>query len=115
MGRHARRWSTPRKARDGALIMAAGVVLGACGGKHSGGVAHRSEGASGRAVFADACRSCHTLGGRQATQGGDLRGLTIGRRAMLQFVREMPVRPRLSNAQVAAVADYVRSVQRAQR
>jgi hypothetical protein len=56
---------------------------------------------------------CHSLNGRQSArlQGGDLLELHASREAMLQFVREMPVRRSLSSAQVRAVADYVRAVE----
>ncbi len=56
---------------------------------------------------------CHSLTGRQSPrlQGGDLLALHMSRAAMLEFVREMPVRHPLASAQQRTVADYVQAVE----
>lgn len=56
---------------------------------------------------------CHSLDGRPSPhqQGGDLLSVHTTLGQMLEFVREMPVRHRLSSAEQEIVADYVRSVQ----
>ena len=46
-----------------------------------------------------------------APSGGDLLALHMTRAEMLEFVREMPVPHRLTSAEVATVADYVRAVE----
>jgi mono/diheme cytochrome c family protein len=101
---------TPIAAATAALVTAAVLAIAACGGT-------AAKAPSGRAVFATACHSCHTLSGpgAPATQGGDLRELRIERPQLLQFVREMPVRRRLSAAELRAVADYLLGVQRRAR
>ena len=65
-------------------------------------------------LFTRACGACHTLSGVDSPkyQGGDLLGLQMSRPALLQFAREMPVRRRLTSAELATVADYVLAVQR---
>jgi mono/diheme cytochrome c family protein len=102
------------RARAATLLLAgaictAALALTACAGSGGGS-------AAGRALFSEECGSCHTLSGpRRVTQGGDLRAQEIPREAMLQFVREMPVRHALDAREVDAVADYVRAVQRGDR
>jgi len=56
---------------------------------------------------------CHSLTGRQLPrrQGGDLLALHTTRAEMLEFVREMPVPHRMTQAQQQAVADYVRAIE----
>ncbi len=56
---------------------------------------------------------CHSLDGRPSPrqQGGDLLSVQMTLGQMLEFVREMPVRHRLSSADQETVADYVRSVE----
>jgi mono/diheme cytochrome c family protein len=88
--------------------MAAIVVVAAgCG---SSGGPPRSAGA---ALFTDNCAMCHSLDGRASPhrQGGDLLSVHMTRSEMLEFVREMPLRHRLSPAEQETVADYVRSVE----
>jgi mono/diheme cytochrome c family protein len=87
------------------------VVAAAVGGCGTAGVAQHS---GGQALFAQDCGVCHSLSGQQVPprDGGDLLALRVGREAMLQFVREMPVSPRLRPAQLRAVADYVLAVER---
>ena len=72
---------------------------------------------SGQRLFAADCGACHSLSGdeRPSRQGGDLRGLRISHVAMLQFVREMPVRHHLSAVQENGVAKYVLAIERAAR
>ncbi len=88
--------------------LAAAVVLGGCAATPSGSPA------GGRVLFAQACGACHSVTGRQSPrrQGGDLLRLHIGRATMLEFAREMPVRHRLSSAQLQVVVDYVLAVER---
>jgi hypothetical protein len=45
-------------------------------------------------------------------QGGDLLGFHSSGAVMIQFAGEMPVRHRLSQVQLRAVADYVVAVER---
>lgn len=65
-------------------------------------------------MFATSCSSCHTLTGVDSPshQGGDLLHVRISRVQLLQFTREMPVRHRLSTAELSAVTDYVLAMQR---
>ena len=90
--------------------LAALAIAAAAAGCGSGG---GSQHANGTALFAEDCGTCHSLTGRQSPrrQGGDLLALRMTRGEMLEFVREMPVRHRLSSAQLQTVADYVRAVE----
>jgi hypothetical protein len=60
-------------------------------------------------LFAEDCSACHSLVGNESLhrQGGDLLGYRFGRRDLLQFTREMPVRHQLSRVQLAAIVDYL--------
>lgn len=71
------------------------------------------RGPGGRALFVEACGACHTISGRPdpTRQGGDLRDLHVSHDAMLQFIREMPVRHPLRAKQLQAIAHYVLSVE----
>ena len=91
----------------GLAALAVAVVVAGCGS--TGGQPH----ADGAALFTEDCGVCHSLTGRQSPrrQGGDLLALRTTRAQMLEFVSEMPVRHRLSQAQVGVVADYVRAVE----
>ena len=91
----------------GLAALAIAAVAAGCG---SGG---GSQHAGGAALFADDCGMCHSLTGQQSPrrQGGDLLALHMTRAEMLEFVREMPVPHRLTSAEVATVADYVRAVE----
>lgn len=64
--------------------------------------------ASGAAVFAHNCQSCHSLIGNESEhkQGGDLTGYNMSRAQVLTQTREMPTRP-LTAAELNAVVDYV--------
>jgi mono/diheme cytochrome c family protein len=96
-----------RTALAAASALAALAALASCGS--SGGSQH----ASGASLFAEDCAMCHSLTGRQLPrrQGGDLLALHTSRAEMLEFVSEMPVAHRMTEAQQQAVADYVRAVE----
>lgn len=68
----------------------------------------------GRTLFTQACGACHTLNGADSPkhQGGDLLNVHMGHSTLLQFAREMPIRRRLTSAELSAVADYILAVQR---
>ncbi|HEY2260849.1 MAG TPA: c-type cytochrome [Solirubrobacteraceae bacterium] len=93
-----------------AAILLSALAISGCGG--SGGAQP-----NGQALFSQACSACHSLTGVESPkrQGGDLRAGRFSRAVMLQFAREMPVRRRLSEAELRRVADYVVSVERANR
>lgn len=94
-----------RLFRLAAVALAAAV--GGCGGADR----------SGMELFTQDCGVCHSLSGRQSAhrQGGDLLDLDTGRQAMLEFVREMPVRQHLDAVQQRAVVAYVLAVESARR
>lgn len=56
---------------------------------------------------------CHSLVGNESLRriGGDLLGYRMTRRQLVEFTREMPVGRPLTRAQVAAVVDYIFSLQ----
>lgn len=91
-----------------ALVAVASALAG-CGG--SSPAAPRS---AGQTLFAQDCSACHSLTGRESPrrQGGDLRGVRLSPAVMLQFARQMPIRHRLSSAELKVVADYVVAVER---
>jgi mono/diheme cytochrome c family protein len=80
------------------------VALAGCG----------SASRSGAGVFARACAACHSLVGNESRhkQGGDLLGYRLTRAEWLQFTREMPVKKPLTDAEVAAVVDYILRITR---
>jgi mono/diheme cytochrome c family protein len=92
--------------------LAAVLILGGCGGS---GAAPATR--DGKALFARNCSVCHSLTGVESPkrQGGDLLHGRFTREVMLQFTREMPLRHRLSQAELRTVADYVVAVERASR
>lgn len=96
-----------RRGTGLALLAISGALAG-CGAT---GVTSRP---AGRALFTEDCSVCHSLSGRASPrqQGGDLLGFHASRAVMTQFAAEMPVRHRLSQAQLRAVADYVVAVER---
>jgi mono/diheme cytochrome c family protein len=66
-------------------------------------------------VFDAHCELCHSISGssRPEQQGGDLRGLHLPRRELVQFTVEMPiVKSRLTASEVRAVVDYMQAVAR---
>ena len=83
------------------------VVIGAVGVAGCGST--RSGPVSGMEVFAGSCAVCHSLIGKDSLhrQGGDLLDYRISRSSMTQFAREMPVRHRLTPAELATVVTYV--------
>jgi mono/diheme cytochrome c family protein len=95
------------------LMLVAALVAG-CGG------GHKSEPASslteGARVFASSCTGCHTLtaGSGPAPAGGPLAGYRMTNAQIESFVRQMPVRRRLSDREVRAVAAFVAHAQRAE-
>jgi mono/diheme cytochrome c family protein len=94
-------------ARGLALLLLAGAVT-ACGGSRG-----PSTEPSGARVFAGECAVCHSLIGNESLhrQGGDLLGYRISRQQLVQFTREMPVRHRLTPAELDAVVGYVFALQ----
>jgi mono/diheme cytochrome c family protein len=64
-------------------------------------------------VFTQDCAVCHSVVGNESRhkQGGDLLGYRITRQELVQFTREMPVRHRLTGAELSAVVDYVFALQ----
>lgn len=100
-------YASPVRPELGIATLAIVVVAAGCG---SSGGPPRSSGA---ALFTEDCAVCHSLDGRSSPrqQGGDLLLLHMTRVEMLEFVREMPVRHRLSSAEQGIVSDYVRSVE----
>jgi mono/diheme cytochrome c family protein len=103
--------STVRRRLAASAAVAVTVGLIGCGGSS------QQPPPSGQRLFAADCGACHSVSGieRPGRQGGDLRGLRIAHAAMLQFVREMPVRYRLTAVQTNAVAKYVLAIERAAR
>jgi mono/diheme cytochrome c family protein len=95
----------------GLLAAAASAALAGCGGGHAAGP-HAAS--SGRAVFAQACSSCHSISGADnpRRQGGDLLHFHATREQLTQLAGEMPVRHPLSQGDLAAVVDYVMGVER---
>jgi mono/diheme cytochrome c family protein len=107
--------SRPR-ARAGAsaaaVLLAAGII--GCGAGAGNGSGRPTSRVSGRSVFAADCAVCHSISGHSSPkqQGGDLRGLRLPRRELVQFTVEMPaLHHALTPAQVQAVVAYVRSVE----
>jgi mono/diheme cytochrome c family protein len=72
-------------------------VLAGCGGRPLG-----------KRVFASRCAGCHTLTGRDTpVDGGDLALGKLGVADIESFARIMPVRQRMTRAELRAVANYV--------
>lgn len=90
------------------VAVALAIAAAGCGGAGS------PPTRNGRTLFTQACGACHTLNGIDSPkhQGGDLLGVHMSRPALLEFAREMPVRRRLTSAELATVADYILAVQR---
>jgi mono/diheme cytochrome c family protein len=93
-----------------ALVLA--LAPAACGGSSAS-----PPSPDGKALFARDCSSCHSLTGVESPrhQGGDLLHGRFSREVMLQFAREMPVPHRLNEADLQRVANYVVSVEQANR
>jgi mono/diheme cytochrome c family protein len=86
------------------------LIAAACGVCGCGAGASHPTGAQ---VFAEKCAACHSVIGNESRHriGGDLLGYRISRRQLVQFTREMPVRKPLTRDELAAVVDYVFSLQ----
>lgn len=84
-------------------MLAVTLLAAACGAASS------PQAPSGERLFASSCGGCHTLTGADSPshQGGDLLHLHVTHPQLLQFAREMPVRHRLTAAQLEAVTAYV--------
>jgi mono/diheme cytochrome c family protein len=95
-------------------VLAAAAIAALCAGC---GDSHSARATVGRELFARACGACHTLSGVDSAshQGGDLLRAQLSRPVLLQFTREMPVHPPLTERQTEAVADYILAVQRSGR
>lgn len=93
------------------------VLLGACGASGPPRVVLPQRPAGGAVVFQRDCSSCHSLIGNESLHrpGGDLLGYTLTREQLLEQTRQMPVRTRLSDAELNAVVDYVRAMQKRAR
>ena len=94
--------------RRAILASSAAALLAGCGAATPG------RPVSGAHVFAAECQVCHSLIGNESkhTQGGDLIHFHMSRATLTQFSREMPVKHRMSAAQLRAVVDYVRAAER---
>jgi mono/diheme cytochrome c family protein len=91
-----------------AVVALAGLVLLAVGAAGLG-----RESPDGRAVFASSCSGCHSVdGGAARTPGGDLTGYRLTAAEIASFAAVMPVHPRLSAAEIRAVAAYVAARER---
>lgn len=77
------------------------LVTTGCGGSHL----------SGRAIYVQRCAECHTLNGRDTgASGGDLVHPSLDLKTLESFTAAMPVRPKLTRADVEAVSRYVQQV-----
>ena len=90
-----------------APLLALAAALPACGSGQSG------ASPAGRALFQQACGTCHTLTGHNDPrhQGGDLLDFHATRSQMLQLAGEMPVRRPLSQAQLNALVRFVMAME----
>ncbi|MGI8714626.1 MAG: hypothetical protein ACR2NR_15905 [Solirubrobacteraceae bacterium] len=95
----------PLRGAIASILAAGSVALGGCGA---------APGPSARALFGQACGACHSLSATDdpRRQGGDLLRFRSSRTQLLQFASEMPVRRALSPAQLQAVVDFLREVER---
>ncbi|HEX4009886.1 MAG TPA: cytochrome c [Solirubrobacteraceae bacterium] len=93
---------SPRALIITVAVAASGLAGAACGGQ-------ASPHGTGRALFAQACGTCHSLSGvtDPRLQGGDLLRFHAPESEMTQLAGEMPVRRRLSEAELEAVVRYV--------
>lgn len=87
-----------------AAVVLVGFALSGCG--------RHAKPTAGARIFARSCSGCHTLTGHDTqVAGGDLLPLSASVAQLESFVRAMPVRPRLTPAEIAVVARYVRARQ----
>ncbi|MEO8969548.1 MAG: hypothetical protein ABI427_18700 [Solirubrobacteraceae bacterium] len=100
-----------------ALAAPALAVIAAGCGSASAPTPSSGATAAARTLFAGSCGGCHSLTGHDTPshQGGDLLGVRVRRPIALQFAREMPVRRRLTEAQLGTIVDYIAAVQRGSR
>ncbi|MDQ6730341.1 MAG: cytochrome c [Actinomycetota bacterium] len=100
-----------------ALAALALAVIAAGCGSASAPTPSLGATAAARTLFAGSCGGCHSLTGHDtpSRQGGDLLGVRVRRPIALEFAREMPVRPRLTEAQLGTIVDYIAAVQRGSR
>jgi mono/diheme cytochrome c family protein len=93
------------------------VLVGACGASAPRRVVLPQRPAGGAVVFQRDCSSCHSLIGNESLHrpAGDLLGYTLTRQQLLEQTRQMPVRRRLSGAELNAVVDYVQAMQKRAR
>ena len=83
------------------LALALALVTAGCGGSHL----------SGRAIYVQRCAQCHTLNGRDSgLSGGDLVYPKLDLKTLESFTAAMPVKPKLTQADVEAVSRYVQDV-----
>ena len=96
------------------LVTAAGCGSSGSGSRASSSGHGPTASVSGHMVFSRQCSFCHSLSGHSTPrqQGGDLLGIHLRRQDLTQYTAEMPVRHRLSRAELRAVVDYVLAVQR---
>jgi len=94
------------------LVVLCLLLTTGCGGSTSHSTRSRaitlpSAPASGQAVFAARCSSCHSLIGNESLrkQGGDLLGYKLTEAQLISFTRVMP--SRLTEAQLLAVVRYI--------
>lgn len=97
--------------RSAPLLLALALLTGGCG------QAARPRQPSGAMVFRQECQVCHSLIGNESRRkdGGDLLGFRMTLSQMNTFVREMPVRHRLSSPQLRAVERFVLHAERSRR
>ena len=89
-----------------ALAAMAAIMAGGCGG--SGRAASPRL---GHTIFLHACAECHTLAGHESSAvAGDLVKAHLSVADLASFAKIMPTRPRLSQAEAVAVAEYIHSV-----
>lgn len=93
------------------------ATLAAAGGLIACGSGAPSRPVSGATVFAQECSVCHSLIGNESLHrpGGDLIGYSLTRPQLLAQTRQMPVKRPLSPVQLAAVVQYVWTVQHQKR
>ncbi len=105
-----------RAIAPAALAVALAITVAGCGSAGAPTPASRAT-AAGRTLFAGSCGACHSVTGHNAPsrQGGDLLGVRLPRPVALQYAREMPVRHKLTEAQLVRIVDYIAAVQRGSR
>ena len=105
-----------RAIAPAALAVVLAITVAGCGSAAPPTPASRAT-AAGRTLFVGSCGACHSVTGHNAPsrQGGDLLGVRLPRPIALQFAREMPVRHRLTEAQLGTIVDYIAAIQRGSR